>query len=77
MALEAVHTAGKIQRQHYGQKLDIQTKSSAIDLVTQVDKACDAEIQRILLERSDQLELPQPVLITEESFPRRRGCDAE
>jgi myo-inositol-1(or 4)-monophosphatase len=36
--------AGAIQRERYESKLDIRTKSASIDLVTEVDKQCEALI---------------------------------
>ncbi|MBX2859634.1 MAG: inositol monophosphatase [Vampirovibrio sp.] len=69
IALQAAHAAGEVQREFYTRKLEIQTKSSNIDLVTQVDTACDALIQETLLNRSREFELPVPQLLTEESFP--------
>src|SRR5262245_44753616 len=43
VATEAVLRAGAIQRARYGQKLDIRFKG-VIDLVTDVDRACEEAI---------------------------------
>lgn len=50
VALQAARAAGAIQSAGMTTNLVIETKSSFLDLVTQVDKACEAEIARIILE---------------------------
>jgi myo-inositol-1(or 4)-monophosphatase len=47
-AIQAAQAAGRIQRYHAAGELEIDTKSSEIDLVTQVDKACEARIREII-----------------------------
>ncbi len=51
LAIRLAREAGAIQRERYGTKLRIETKSAAVDLVTEVDKACEAlivaEIERL------------------------------
>lgn len=49
-ALKAAEAAAKIQLEHLGSDLGIETKSSDSDLVTIVDKACEAVIRQIILE---------------------------
>ena len=44
LAVELARKAGAIQRERYETDLDIQTKSASIDLVTEVDRACEALI---------------------------------
>jgi myo-inositol-1(or 4)-monophosphatase len=41
LAVRLAREAGAIQKQRYQTDLDIQTKSESIDLVTEVDKACE------------------------------------
>ncbi|UCH24506.1 MAG: inositol monophosphatase [Trueperaceae bacterium] len=47
-AIQAARAAGRIQRYHAGGELEIDTKSTEIDLVTQVDTACEARIREII-----------------------------
>ncbi|MCP4004758.1 MAG: inositol monophosphatase [bacterium] len=57
--------AGELSRSRFGQKREIETKSSSIDLVTDVDRACDALIRaRIETAR------PDDAIVTEEADPR-------
>jgi myo-inositol-1(or 4)-monophosphatase len=49
-ALRAATAAAKIQLEHLGGDLGIETKSSDSDLVTVVDKACEEIIRQIILE---------------------------
>lgn len=49
VAIRAAEEAARIQRQHLGGELEIDTKSSVTDLVTQVDRACETRIREILL----------------------------
>jgi myo-inositol-1(or 4)-monophosphatase len=44
LALRVAREAGDIQRRHYETEHQIATKSAAIDLVTEVDRACEAAI---------------------------------
>ncbi|MCG8591715.1 MAG: inositol monophosphatase [Proteobacteria bacterium] len=44
LATRVAREAGDIQRRRYETELDVQTKSASIDLVTEVDKACEALI---------------------------------
>ncbi len=44
MAIGLAHEAGAIQRDRYETALTIETKSAPVDLVTEVDKACEALI---------------------------------
>jgi myo-inositol-1(or 4)-monophosphatase len=51
LAIRLAREAGAIQRERYGTKLQIETKSADVDLVTEVDTACEAlsggEIERL------------------------------
>jgi myo-inositol-1(or 4)-monophosphatase len=49
VAVHAAEEAARIQRFHLGGELEIGTKSSATDLVTQVDRACEERIREVLL----------------------------
>jgi myo-inositol-1(or 4)-monophosphatase len=52
LAVELAHAAGAIQRARYETVLEIGTKSAPVDLVTEVDKACEALIvARLVHER--------------------------
>ena len=54
LACDLALRAGAIQRERYDTKLDIRTKSAAIDLVTEVDHECEALIVGgLLAERSE------------------------
>ncbi len=44
LALRLAREAGAIQKQRYATELQIETKSADVDLVTYVDKACEALI---------------------------------
>lgn len=44
LAIRLARDAGAIQKRRYGTELQIETKSAAVDLVTDVDKACEALI---------------------------------
>lgn len=48
-AIRAAQAAARIQQHNLGGELDITTKSSDTDLVTRVDKECEARIREILL----------------------------
>jgi myo-inositol-1(or 4)-monophosphatase len=62
LALELAREAGALQRQRFGEPRQIQTKSTAIDLVTDVDRACDA-----LVRERVRAAFPDDGLLTEES----------
>ncbi len=44
LALSLARQAGEIQRDRYETRLDVDTKSASIDLVTEVDRECEAAI---------------------------------
>ncbi len=48
-AIRASREAARIQMHHLGGALDIDTKSSEVDIVTQVDRSCETRIREILL----------------------------
>lgn len=48
VAIRAADEAGRIQRTHLGGALEIDTKSSETDLVTQVDRACEVRIREVI-----------------------------
>ncbi|MEX2501827.1 MAG: inositol monophosphatase family protein [Trueperaceae bacterium] len=48
VAIRAAEDAARIQRAHLGGDLQIDTKSSDTDLVTQVDRACEARIREAI-----------------------------
>jgi myo-inositol-1(or 4)-monophosphatase len=50
IARNAATTAGAIQLEGLTRNLKVMTKSSPIDLVTEVDQLCEAEIARLILE---------------------------
>jgi myo-inositol-1(or 4)-monophosphatase len=51
-AIEAAKAAGKIHRRFYGKTLEVKIKKgNTLNLVTQVDKACEKKIQSILHKR--------------------------
>jgi myo-inositol-1(or 4)-monophosphatase len=52
-AVDAAQAAGKIHRRYYGKALRIEMKKdNNLNLVTQVDKACEKKIQAILHQRT-------------------------
>jgi myo-inositol-1(or 4)-monophosphatase len=61
VATEAVLAAGAIQKARYGQRIEIHQKGE-IDLVTEVDRACEATILDILRSR-----FPGHDIVTEET----------
>jgi len=68
VAAEAVLMAGALQKARYGAKdLDIQHKGE-IDLVTEVDKACEKAVVALLRTR-----FPDHDIVTEETDLARRG----
>jgi len=64
--LALAREAGALQRSRFGEPRQIQTKSSAIDLVTDVDRACDA-----LVRQRVQRDFPGDGLLTEEAAEQR------
>jgi myo-inositol-1(or 4)-monophosphatase len=67
VAAEAALRAGALQKERYGQEVRIDYKGE-IDLVTEVDRACEAAILEILRAR-----VPDHDVVTEESDLARRG----
>jgi len=49
-AIGAAREAARIQLAHLDGKLDVDTKSSDTDIVTQVDRECEARIREVLLD---------------------------
>lgn len=72
VARRAAQAAGNIIMAHYGQIQQVQTKSSDVDLVTQVDVEADELIREILSE-----ECPGETIITEESFDEGQAINLE
>lgn len=68
IAAEAVLQAGAIQKERYGTEFAVALKGE-IDLVTEVDKACEAAIVSILRART-----PEADIVTEETDIPRRGA---
>jgi myo-inositol-1(or 4)-monophosphatase len=66
-ATEAVLRAGALQRERYGTELQVQHKGE-IDLVTEVDRACEAAVLEVL-----RSYFPDHDVVTEESVPERTG----
>ncbi len=69
-AQKAARLAGKRQLEGFGGVQDITTKGTSIDLVTAVDKACDAAIVESL-----QKACPTDLFITEETFVEGQSVD--
>jgi myo-inositol-1(or 4)-monophosphatase len=63
VACLAAYQAGHIQRERLHAPHQVRTKSSNIDLVTEVDQACDALISKTLVRF-----FPDDALLTEETF---------
>jgi myo-inositol-1(or 4)-monophosphatase len=61
LATDLARDAGAIQREHYETELSIETKSASIDLVTEVDKRCEA----MIVERLER-ERPGDAILAEE-----------
>lgn len=61
LAEQLARAAGAIQRDRYETRLDIGTKSASIDLVTEVDRACEAMIVETL-----RRERPGDAILAEE-----------
>ncbi len=49
VAIRAAREAARIQLAHLGSELEVDTKSSEVDIVTQVDRLCETRIREILL----------------------------
>jgi len=67
VAVEAVLQAGAVQKARYGQAIEVQLKGE-IDLVTEVDRACEEVVLRTLRSR-----FPDHDIVTEEQDLERRG----
>ena len=67
VASEAAVRAGEIQREHYGQDVKVEKKGD-IDLVTEVDHACEAAILEVIRDR-----FPEHDILAEESASARTG----
>ncbi len=61
LAVRLAREAGAIQRERYETNIAIRTKSASIDLVTEVDEACEALIVQTLLK-----ERPHDAILAEE-----------
>jgi len=61
LAEQMARAAGKIQRDRYETDLDVSVKSASIDLVTEVDRACETLIIETLREQR-----PQDAVLAEE-----------
>jgi myo-inositol-1(or 4)-monophosphatase len=70
LAREAALEAGKLQMAAFGKTHTINTKGTAIDLVTAVDKECDAAIISAL-----QKGAPDTIMLTEETFSEQQAID--
>ncbi len=68
LAERLAREAGALQRQRYESRLEIRTKSAAVDLVTEVDHACEALIVDAL-----SRERPGDAILAEEG----RGADSD
>lgn len=68
-AVEAARAAGRIQRKHYGTAVQV-TQKGAIDLVTEVDVACERAIRQVL----DRL-APGTAVLGEEEGATGTGTD--
>jgi myo-inositol-1(or 4)-monophosphatase len=68
VAAEAALRAGAIQKARYGQELDIRHKGT-IDLVTDVDRACEDAILEVIRAR-----FPDHDIVTEETHLERTGA---
>jgi myo-inositol-1(or 4)-monophosphatase len=61
LAEQMARAAGQIQRERYETALDIRTKTASIDLVTEVDRACEAIIVETL-----RVQRPDDAVLAEE-----------
>lgn len=69
MAVEAARAAGRIQRERYGTALRVRHKG-AVDLVTEVDLACEEVIREVLAR-----EAPGTAILSEEEGASGTGRD--
>ena len=69
LAMRLAREAGEIQRDRYEGQHEIETKSAAIDLVTEVDKQCEA-----LIVRSIRSERPGDAIVAEEGGDHRNDA---
>ncbi len=73
LAERLAREAGRIQREHYEGEFEIHTKSAVIDLVTDVDRACE----RLIVE-AIQTERPEtqfsPKRVAEPTIPTPSGA---
>ena len=67
-AIAAAREAARIQLAHLDGELDVDVKSSAVDIVTQVDRLCEARIREVLLEA-----YPDHVVLGEEQGQEGSG----
>lgn len=68
LACDLALRAGEIQRQRYETGVDVRTKSASIDLVTEVDHACEALIIQEL-----ESKRPHDAILAEEGGGQDRG----
>jgi myo-inositol-1(or 4)-monophosphatase len=68
-AIQAAKAAGAIQKRHYGRVKDIRFKGE-INLVTEVDKACEEKILKILRKNH-----PDHDILTEETGAHLKGSE--
>lgn len=61
LALRLAREAGALQRRRYGDLLEVRTKSADVDLVTEVDQACEA-----LIVAGIRRERPEDAVLAEE-----------
>lgn len=70
LAIEIAREVGALQRQWFTEPRTIETKSSAIDLVTDVDRACD-----VLIRERIASSFPEDGMLTEEDSEHRGTSD--
>ena len=70
VAMQAAQQAGKIQMASYGKAIQVDVKGTSIDLVTAVDKECDAVIVDTLRKGC-----PDTLFVTEETFQEGQDID--
>jgi len=71
LAMDLALQAGAIQRRRYETRLDVRTKSASIDLVTEVDRECEALIVEAL-----QARRPDDAILAEEGGGHDGGSSA-
>ena len=64
LALRLAREAGALQRRRYGDLLEVRTKSADVDLVTEVDQACEA-----LIVAGIRGERPEDAVLAEDERP--------